>query len=86
MPGRRRLARIFAGVLGGGLDVCDDAVGIRGAAHVAWRSLGTPVDPGAWRARLRTVIAERGLIDHYAEGCAAYRQALDIAREGWSTR
>ncbi|ATL81298.1 carbohydrate kinase [Streptomyces malaysiensis subsp. malaysiensis] len=79
-------ARVFAGVLGGDLEVCDDAVGIRGAAHVAWRSLGTPVDPGAWRARLRTVTAERGLIDHYAEGYAAYRHALDLAREGWSTQ
>ncbi|MFE1977640.1 FGGY-family carbohydrate kinase, partial [Streptomyces hygroscopicus] len=79
-------ARVFAGVLGGDLDVCDDAVGIRGAAQVAWHALGTPVDAAAWRAPRRTVTAERGLIDHYAEGYAAYRRALDLAREGWSTR
>jgi len=79
-------ARIFAGVLGRDLDVCDDAVGIRGAAQTAWHSLGTPVDAGAWRAPRRTVPAERGLIDHYAEGYADYRLALDAARDGWSTR
>lgn len=78
-------ARIFAGVLGRDLHICDDAVGIRGAAQVAWDALGTPVDADAWRARRRTVTAERGLTDHYAEGYAAYRHALDTAREGWNT-
>lgn len=60
-------------------------MGIRGAAQVAWDALGTPVDADAWRARRRTVTAERGLTDHYAEGYAAYRHALDTAREGWNT-
>ena len=53
-------ARIFAGVLGRDLDVCDDAVGIRGAAQTAWHSLGTPVDAAAWRAPRRTVPADAG--------------------------
>jgi len=78
-------ARIFAGVLGTDLHVSDEAVGIRGAARVAWDALGAPVDPAEWEARRRTVVADPEAIDFYAQGYAAYRRTLSTAREAWST-
>ncbi|MGW8379286.1 FGGY-family carbohydrate kinase [Streptomyces sp. ODS28] len=79
-------ARIFAGVLGRELHVCDDAVGIRGAARVAWDALGTPVDPAEWRAGIRVVTADQEAVDHYAQGYDRYLRTLTTARsEGWST-
>ncbi|GAB2833544.1 FGGY family carbohydrate kinase [Streptomyces daliensis] len=78
-------ARIFAGVLGTDLHVTDDAVGIRGAAQVAWDALGTPVDAEAWRAHRRTVTADPEATAFYADGYAAYLRTLTTAREAWST-
>ncbi|MFD5393479.1 FGGY family carbohydrate kinase [Streptomyces sp. NPDC127097] len=77
-------ARVFAGVLGTDLYVCDDAVGIRGAAQVAWQALGQPVDAGRWHAQRRTVTADPAAIEFYAQGYADYRHSLAAAREGWS--
>jgi erythritol kinase len=78
-------ARIFADVLGSDLHVCDDAVGIRGAAQVAWEALGEPVDADAWRAQRRTVTADAEAVDFYERGYAAYLRTLTTAREGWSS-
>lgn len=78
-------ARIFAGVLGTDLHVSDEAVGIRGAAQVAWDALGTPVDADEWRAQRRTVTADPEAVEYYADGYAAYRRTLTTAREGWSS-
>lgn len=77
-------ARIFAGVLGTDLYVCDDAVGIRGAAQVAWQALGQPVDADRWRAQRRTVTADPAAIEFYAQGYADYRHTLAAARDGWA--
>ncbi|MFB6553776.1 FGGY family carbohydrate kinase [Streptomyces sp. NPDC056405] len=76
--------RIFAGVLGTGLHVCDDATGIRGAAQVAWEALGEPVDADRWRVHRRTVTADPAAIEFYAHGYSDYRRALSTAREAWS--
>ena len=77
-------ARIFAGVLATDLHVCDDAVGIRGAAQVCWEALGEPIDAEQWRAQRRTVTADPEAIDFYADGYASYLRTLAAAREGWS--
>lgn len=77
--------RIFAGVLGRDLHVREDAVGIRGAAQVAWSALGTPVDTtaGEWGAAQRTVRADPEAIAFYEDGYAAYLAALASARAAW---
>ncbi|WP_314171425.1 FGGY-family carbohydrate kinase [Streptomyces winkii] len=77
-------ARIFAGVLGTDLHVCDEAVGIRGAAQICWEALGEPIDAEQWRARRRTVTPEPEAVDFYAAGYASYLRGLAAAREGWS--
>lgn len=77
-------ARIFAGVLGVDLHVCDEAVGIRGAAQVCWEALGEPIDAERWRAQRHTVTADPEAIDFYADGYASYLRGLAAAREGWS--
>lgn len=77
-------ARIFAAVLGTDLHVCDEAVGIRGAAQICWEALGEPIDAEQWRARRRTVTADLEATDFYADGYASYLRGLAAAREGWS--
>lgn len=78
-------ARIFAGVLGRDLHVSDEAVGIRGAAQVAWDALGDPVDPGQWRAQSRLVTAGPEAVEFYDHGYHAYLRTLTAARQSWST-
>ncbi|MBA0052354.1 carbohydrate kinase [Streptomyces sp. AJS327] len=76
-------ARIFASVLGADLLVTDDAVGIRGAARVAWDALGTPVDEERWSAHRRTVTADPAAAEFYERGYAAYLRTLATARAAW---
>lgn len=76
-------ARIFASVLGQDLLVTDDAVGIRGAARVAWEALGEPAAPEVWRGQRRTVTADPQAIAFYQEGYARYLHSLTAARESW---
>ncbi|WP_016909522.1 FGGY-family carbohydrate kinase [Streptomyces xiaopingdaonensis] len=75
--------RIFAGVLGRDVHVRDDAVGIRGAAQVAWEALGRPVDAAEWHADRRTVRADPQAAEEYERGYAAYLSTLKTARESW---
>lgn len=82
----RAWSEIFAAVLGTELHICDDAVGIRGVARIAWEALGEPVDAEQWRARRRTVVPDRAAVGHYEHGYADYRQSLTTARESWSDR
>lgn len=77
--------RIFAGVLGRDLHVREDAVGIRGAARVAWSALGVGIDTGAegWRTAARTVRADEDAVAFYEKGYAEYLRTLAAARESW---
>ncbi|MFG7945233.1 carbohydrate kinase [Streptomyces sp. NHF165] len=77
--------RIFAGVLGRDVHVREDAVGIRGAARVAWEALGVGIDTAApgWRAAARTVRADAEAVAHYQDGYARYLRDLTAARAGW---
>ncbi|MFF8844190.1 FGGY family carbohydrate kinase [Streptomyces sp. NPDC015127] len=80
----RAWSEIFAAVLGTELRVCDDAVGIRGVARVAWEALGETVDTEQWRARCRPVLPDPAAVDHYDHGYAAYLRTVTTARESWA--
>ncbi|GAA2624428.1 FGGY family carbohydrate kinase [Streptomyces axinellae] len=73
--------RVFAGVLGRDLHVREDAVGIRGAARVAFTALGA--DAEVTGAPARTVRADPEAVEFYEAGYAAYLRALAAARESW---
>lgn len=73
--------RVFAGVLGRDLHVREDAVGIRGAARVAWSALG--VDADATGVPARTVRADPEAVEYYEAGYAEYLRTLAAARESW---
>ncbi|MDJ1133781.1 FGGY family carbohydrate kinase [Streptomyces iconiensis] len=77
--------RIFAGVLGRDLHVREDAVGIRGAARVAWSALGVGIDTSAaeWQTAARTVRADPEAVTFYEAGYEAYLRTLAAARESW---
>ncbi|GAA2076425.1 FGGY-family carbohydrate kinase [Streptomyces albiaxialis] len=73
--------RIFAGVLGRDLYVRDDAVGIRGAARVAFEALG--VSAQAEGAEPHVVRADEEALAFYEEGYAQYLRSLAVARDNW---
>lgn len=77
-------AQIFADVMGRPLYLpADDLVGARGAAYVAWESLGAPVDMESWRAQRRVVEPRAELTAFYESGYCDYLHALSVARENW---
>lgn len=77
---------IFAHVIGHPVAVPDEPeVGARGAAAVAWRSLGDPVDAPHWRSASRTVEPRAELRGAYEDGYAGYRDRLARALDEWRT-
>ncbi|MGW2330071.1 FGGY family carbohydrate kinase [Streptomyces sp. NPDC001700] len=77
---------IFANVIGHPAAVPDEPeVGARGAAVVAWQSLGDPVDAPHWRSASRTVEPRAELRGAYEEGYAGYRDRLARALDEWRT-
>ncbi|UNS98345.1 carbohydrate kinase [Streptomyces tubbatahanensis] len=74
--------RIFAGVLGRDVHVREDAVGIRGAARVAWDALGTaPETPASSFARVSR--ADPEAVSYYEDGYHRYLDTLEKARQSW---
>ncbi|SES37020.1 FGGY-family carbohydrate kinase [Streptomyces qinglanensis] len=85
--------RIFAGVLGRDVHVREDAVGIRGAARVAWRALGADAaagsggdgggvaGPGGDGSRVARADAEA--VAFYEDGYRRYLDTLETARRSW---
>ncbi|MFF9560139.1 FGGY family carbohydrate kinase [Streptomyces albus] len=73
--------RIFAGVLGRDVHVREDAVGIRGAAKVAWDALGRAAD--VQDAAPRVARADTDAVAFYEEGYRRYLETLERARETW---
>ncbi|NSC23261.1 carbohydrate kinase [Streptomyces albus subsp. chlorinus] len=73
--------RIFAGVLGRDVHVRQDAVGIRGAARVAWDALG--VRAGLPHSGARIARADDEAVAFYEDGYHRYLDALKTARESW---
>lgn len=77
-------AQIFAEVLGVPLHLPDSAaVGARGAAMVAWDSLGTPVDRDVWRSQRRLIQPAAERVADYEKRYADYREQLAAARALW---
>jgi xylulokinase/erythritol kinase len=75
-------SRIFAGVLGRDVQVREDAVGIRGAARLAWRALGVDAvgtPPGAGRVAR----ADDDALAFYEDGYRRYLDTLESARRSW---
>ena len=76
--------QIFADVLGTDIHVPrEPLVGARGAALVAWESLGVDIDVAAWRAD-RDVIAPSPASARYEVGYRRYLGDLATARASWS--
>ena len=75
--------RIFAGVLGRDVHVREDAVGIRGAARVAWRALGADSAAGGSLAGGRVARADEEAVAFYEDGYHRYLDTLEKARQSW---
>lgn len=73
--------RIFAGVLGRDVHIREDAVGIRGAARVAWNALGTT--PETPPPPSRTARADPDAVTFYEDGYQTYLATLETARRSW---
>ena len=77
-------AHIFADVMGRPLHLpTEDLVGVRGAAYVAWESLGAPVDIESWRAQRRIIEPRAESMADYESGYRDYLDTLSNARESW---
>ncbi|WP_262849313.1 FGGY-family carbohydrate kinase [Mumia quercus] len=75
--------QIFADVLGTDVHVPrEPLVGARGAALVAWNSLGVAVDVEAWRAD-RDVVRPSAAAPGYETGYRRYLDDLALARTSW---
>ncbi|MQA07969.1 MAG: carbohydrate kinase [Pseudonocardiaceae bacterium] len=82
----REWSQVFADVIGADLHIPDDeGVGVRGAAKIAWESLGRPVDADAWRAERSTVHANPVNVEFYQREFERYQQTLGAARQSWET-
>lgn len=77
-------AQIFADVMDRPLHLAtDDMVGARGAAYVAWESLGSPIDIESWRGQRRVVEPDAEARVTYQRGYRDYVESLAVARENW---
>ncbi len=75
-------AQIFADVVGRPLHLpTDELVGARGAALVAWGSLGAPVDIESWRAQRRVIEPRAKSVAAYETGYRDYLASLSVARQ-----
>ncbi|OEV29767.1 hypothetical protein AN219_14765, partial [Streptomyces nanshensis] len=61
----------------------DHAVGCRGAAAVAARALGEPVDTAGWLDGDRAVLPRMEHRSNFEDGYARYLTQLESARELW---
>lgn len=80
----RAWAQLFSDVLGRPIHLPrQELVGARGAALVAWDSLGDPIDRAAWRADRDVITPNHENTRAYDAGFARYRDDLGTAREKW---